>query len=167
MRTHFKALGLIAGLCIGCVVWFGLGPAKRAQGQPQRPLLSQIPRIKSCVEHVKLVKAELVNQGDSQVIALELENQAYVDVIAISVENIYKGTKDSLTLSAFTPDKDPLIEIPVGGRKTITVGNLNPETLIRIGGVTFSDGSEEGCDSSLKTIRKIKDRDTKKAGTSK
>ena len=165
MRTYKKTVIFLAlGVCIGLVVWFTLlGSATRAsQEKSNRPALSKLPEIKSCVEHVKLVKAELVNQGNSQVAVLELENQAYVGVISISVETIVDKDKHSVVWSAFSPDKPPLIIIPPQEKGTIQIGNLAANSPIRIGSVMFSDGTEEGCASSVKTMREMKDHDTKK-----
>ena len=168
MRTQIKIVVFIAcGVCIGLVIWFTLlGRTTRAsqENSSKRPALSVLPKIKSCVEHIKLVKAELVNQGDSQVAALELENQAYIGVISISLETIVNKEKRSVIESGYSPDKPPIIIIPPGERKTITLGNLGANSPIRIGAVTFADGTEEGCESSLKTMRELKDFHTKKGG---
>src|SRR6266576_5265488 len=108
MRTHKRIVVFVAiGVSIGMVIWFALlGPATRAsQEKLKRPHLSALPRIKSCVEHVKLVKAELEDWGGSQVLVLELDNQAYVGVISISVEQLGNKSKDSVIESGFSPDK--------------------------------------------------------------
>lgn len=163
-----KVMGCIAvGVCLGVVGWLAfVRPATGASQEkaPKRPLLTELPKIKNCLEHVKLIKAEFEYQGDLQVLALELENQAYLGIISISVEQIVDKRKDTVIKSAFTPDKPPLIVIEPGGRKTVRIGNLEPKSLIRIAGAMFSDGTEEGCESSLKTMRKSKDHDTKKGG---
>lgn len=164
MRIQIKTLMLIViGVSIGFAIWLGfLGGARGAsQEKPKRPALSKLPPIKSCVEHIKLVKAELINQGDSQVASLELENQAYVGVISISLETIVDKAKYGVLESGFSPDKPPAIVIAPGERKTITIGNLGPDSPIRIGAVTFADGTEEGCESSLKRMREMKDHDNK------
>lgn len=169
LRTYKKTVMFIAiGVCLGLVVWFSLlGRATRAsqenfQGKSNRPTLSKLPEIKSCVEHVKLVNAKLGNQGDSQVAVLELENQAYVGVISISVETIVDKAKYSVVKTGFSPDKEPLIIIPPREKASIEIGNLAANSAIKIASVMFSDGTEEGCASSLKTMHEIKDHDTKK-----
>jgi len=168
VRRHKKFAVFVAiGVCIGLVTWFALlRPATGASQErtSRRPALTKLPEIKSCVEHVKLVKAELVNQGDSQVAVLELENQAYIGVISISVETIADKHKHSVVWSAFSPDKPPLIIIPPHEKGTMQIGNLEANSPIRIGSVMFSDGTEEGCESSLKTMREMKDFHTKKGG---
>jgi len=152
------------GVCIGVVVWSALsGRATRAsQEKSQRPALSKLPEIKSCVEHVKLVNATLVNHGDSQVAVLELENQAYVGVISISVETMVDKGKYSVVKTGFSPDKEPLIIIPPREKGSLEIGNLAANSAIQIASVMFSDGTEEGCTASLKTVHEIKDHDTKK-----
>lgn len=159
------------GICLGVSLWFGyFGKATHASQEPKtpkRPFLSKLPPIKSCVEHLKLVKAELVTRGQSQVATLELENLAYIGVTAFSVDTIVGKTNSAVMRSAFSPDKEPLIVIPPGEKITISIGNLSENSRIRIASVMFSDGTEEGCGSSLKTMREIKNRDMKKGGPEK
>lgn len=169
MRTQKKLLLFsLLGISLGVSLWFGyLGRAARASQQPDRPtrpILSKLPPIKSCVEHVKLIKADLVLQGDSQVAVLGLENEAYIGVTAISVETLGGKQKYTVLESGYSPDKEPLIIIPARGKKTVTIGNLFENCRLRIASVRFSDGTEEGCEMALQTMRKLKDHDTKKGG---
>lgn len=163
-----KFMGCIAvGVCLGVVGWFALlRPTTGASQEkaPKRPFLAELPKIKNCTQHIKVVKAELVSQGDSQVAALELENEAYIGVVSISIDHIVDKMKHGVMESGFTPDKPPMIVIAPGERKTITIGNLGANSPIRIGAVMFSDGTEEGCSSSLKTMRELKDFHTRKGG---
>ena len=75
MRIYIKAVSLLAiGVCAGLLAWFSIfGPARSAASQEnsKRPILTKLPPIKNCLEHVKLVKAELLMWGDSQVASLE------------------------------------------------------------------------------------------------
>ena len=171
MRTYLKTtISLVAiGVCIGMVIWFGfLGRITRAaQGTPKRPILTELPKIKNCTEHIKLIKAELVYQGELQAVALEVENEAYVGVISISVEQTANRERHSVVPSGFTPDQPPEIVIAPRERMTITLGYLSPKAPIRIGGVMFTDGTEEGCDSSLKSMRELRDFHAKKEGPQK
>jgi len=170
MRTYIKAISLIVvGVWIGLVAWFGfLSPATRAaQETPKRPLLTKLPPIKNCTEHIKLIKAELRMQGESQVAALEVQNEGYIGVISISVEQLANRERHSSVESGFTLDQPPQIVIPPGERMTITLGNLDAKPPIRIGGVIFTDGTEEGCQSSLKSMRELRDFHTKKEGPQK
>jgi len=160
---------LAIGVCLGVFTWAALLRSVNgaSQQKSKRPHFSALPKIKNCVSHVKLVNARLEDWGESQVAVFELENQAYVGVTSLSIEQIYKGGSNAVIESGFSPDKEPLIIIPPGGRKTAHIGNLEANSLIRIGSVMFSDGTEEGCASSLKEAREIKDRDTKKGGPKK
>ena len=163
MQKFVVAGGLIViGVCLGAVIWFGLTtrPASASQEQAKRPLLSKLPPIKNCTEHIKLIAAELASQGEAQVAELELENIAYVPVISISVDQIANKTMNSIITSGFSPDKPPEVIIAPGERKTVRLGNL-ASTPIRIGAAMFSDGTEEGCKQSVKTIRELKNHDTK------
>ncbi|MFY9619028.1 MAG: hypothetical protein WAM70_17000 [Pyrinomonadaceae bacterium] len=166
-----KFMGCIAvGVCLGVVGWLALlrPPTGASQEKaPKRPFLTELPKIKNCTEHIKLIKAELVDRGGSQVAVLEVENEAYVGVVSISVEQLANRERHSVVPSGFTPDQPPQIVIAPGERMTITLGYLSPKAPIRIGGVIFADGTEEGCDSSLKSMRELKDFNTKKRGPQK
>src|ERR1043166_1144340 len=83
------------GVCIGFVTWFGfLNHFTNASPQTQqRPLLKKLPPVKNCVEHIKIVSAELRMRGDFQVASIEVENQAYVGVISISIEQMVDKAK--------------------------------------------------------------------------
>jgi len=169
MRTYKKSLVFLGiGVCLGVTAWFGfLKPAIASQEKPKRPGLSKLPPIKNCLQHVTVVKAELLMWGDSQVASVEVENQAYVGVVSISLEQIVDKHKNSVIETGFTADKPPLIIIPPGERKTITIGNLGANYPIRIGAVTFSDGTEEGCESALKEMRQSKEFHTRKGAKEK
>jgi hypothetical protein len=145
-----------------------LGPASgSSQERSNRPVLTKLPPIKNCTEHIKLIKAELRDRDGWQVAALEVENQAYVGVVSIQVEQIVNRGKNSIVETGFTPDKPPLVIIPPGERKTLTIENLGPKSPIRIGAAMFSDGTEEGCPSSLKDMRESKEFHTKREGSQK
>jgi hypothetical protein len=168
MPKYVKSVILIAvGVCIGLALWFGF--LKRVQGAAQekskrKVVLSKLPPIKNCLEHVKITKAELVMQGDAQVASFELENQAYVGVLSLSIEQVVDKHKNSTGLTGFTPDKPPVVVLAPGQRTVVTMGNLSNNP-IRVGAAMFSDGTEEGCNSSLKELRESKESETKK-GTS-
>jgi hypothetical protein len=127
---------------------------------PKRTLLSVPPEIKSCVQHVRLVKAQLrTNADETQTVVLEVENQAYVDVIAISLETSKKGQgKYEVVSSGFSPNKDPLVIIPSRGVKTLEFGNFYADEPLKLGSVIYADGTEEGCAPSLKSVHEVKER---------
>jgi hypothetical protein len=169
MRKYVTAGSVAIGICVGFALWFSYlaQPSKASQEKLKRPILAELPPIKNCTEHIKLIKAELVYQGDLQAAALEVQNEAYIGVISISVEQLVNRERHSIVSSGFTPDQPPQIVIPPGERKTITLGYLSPKAPIRIGGVMFADGTEEGCASSLKSMRELKDFHTKREGPEK
>jgi len=162
MRKYVMAGSVAIGFCVGLALWFGYlaQPSNASQERPKRPILSKLPPIKNCVEHVKLVKAELIMQGETQAATLELENTAYVGIVSISVEQIVNKTKNGVTKSGFTPDKPPIVIIAPGERETLTLDNLDGNSPLRIGAAIFFDGTEEGCGASLRTIRDVKAHNT-------
>jgi hypothetical protein len=171
MKMHLKiALLIVCGVCVGLVCWFGpLDRMTLAQDKDAKspPLLAP-PQIKSCVERVNLVKAQLKpNEDGSQTVVLELENRGDVDVIAISLETSKQGYgKYEVVSSAFSPDKEPQVIIPSGGAKTLDFDNFYEDEPITIGSVLYADGTEEGCAPSLKSVHEVKARRQRIGGAS-
>jgi len=163
MRKYIMTATVAIGICVGFTIWFisFAQPSNASQETPKQTMLSKLPPIKNCVEHVKLVKAELVMQGESQAAALELENTAYVGIVSISLDQTANKTTNGVTRSGFTPDKPPIVIIAPGEKQTITFGNLDGNSPLRIGAAIFSDGTEEGCAGSLRTIHAVKTHDIK------
>lgn len=163
MRKFSMTATVAIGIGIGFTIWFiSLAqPSNPSQEKPNRPIVSKLPPIKNCVEHVKLVKADLIMQGENPAVALEIEDTAYIGIVSILVEQIANKTREGVTKSGFTPDKPPIVIIAPGESQTITLGNLDGSSPLRIGAAIFSDGTEEGCGSSLRTIRLVKARDIK------
>lgn len=170
MRTYKTLLAFLGiGVCLGVTAWFVfLQPAAIAsQEKPKRPLLSKLPPIKNCLQHVTVVKAELLMWGDSQVASVELQNDAHVDIVSISIEQIAQRQRHATNLSGFTPDAPPLTVIASGQRKTLELGNLDANSPIRVGAAIFANGEQEGCKSSLKEAHLLKDFHAKKGGQQK
>jgi hypothetical protein len=170
MKSWTKVLLFPAvGVLLGSVTWFMfLGRSTVAsQEQSKRPLLSNLPPIKNCLQHVSLVKAELLMMGDSQVASLELQNDAHVDIVSISIEQIAKRQRHATNRSGYAPDTPPASVIAAGQRTTLTLGNLDANSPIRIGAAIFANGEQEGCKSSLQEIHRLKDFNTKKGGQQK
>ncbi|HKO35319.1 MAG TPA: hypothetical protein VJV21_02490 [Pyrinomonadaceae bacterium] len=165
MQTWTKIVLVCAiGVLLGSVGWFTF-PGRStvaSQDKSKRPLLSKLPTIKNCLQHVTVVKAELLMRGDSQVASLELQNDAQVDIVSISIEQIAQRERHATNLTGFKPDAPPETVIASGQRKTLTLGNLDANSPIRVGGALFANGEEEGCKSSLKEIHQLKDFNTKK-----
>lgn len=163
MRKYVTTTIVAAGICVGFTIWliYLAPPSTASKETPERPVPSKLPPIKNCVEHVKIVKAELVTQGETQVAALELENTAYVGIVSILLDQTVNKATNSVTQSGFTPDKPPLVIIAPGEKATIKFDNLDGNSPLRIGAAIFSDGTEEGCGASLKTIRAVKTHNIK------
>ena len=167
MRSWTKfLLSCVIGVVLGSMGWFlFVGRTTVAsQEKSKHPLLSKLPPIKNCLQHISVIKAELLMWGDSQVASLELQNDAHVDVVSISIEQIAKMQRHATNRSGYTPDAPPVSVIAPGQRTTLTLGNLDGNSPIRVGAALFANGEQEGCKSSLREIHRLKDFDTKKGG---
>jgi hypothetical protein len=163
MRTHKRIVMFVGiGVCLGLVLWFGFLAKSIRAYQAGTARLSKAPRIESCVQHVTLVKAELVNRGAHQEVELELRNDAYIGIVALAIETTVGKEQHKVIASGFSPDQPPVVILQPQGMKKFSIGNLSQDSPIKIASVTFSDGTEEGCEDGLKTMRQVNELNKKR-----
>lgn len=162
MKTRTQKLFIILiGISVGVVVFGITSIARRRSRQEDSPqkreIVTTLPEIVSCVKKITVVKAELAHSGTPDAaVVLELENNAEVGITAIALATTQERETYEITHSAsFNDDGVPKIVIAPHSTSTITMAVLFPHASIQIGGVLYSDGTEEGCKSSLKTLHQM------------
>ena len=86
-----------------------------------------------------------------------VENTSDLEIIAVSLES--KKGKDTFTVLASTFEADEptaLIKPHETYILTMALSNTSPNVPLQIGSVMYLDGTEEGCEPSLKLMRHSK-----------
>lgn len=151
-------LAVLVGVCIGA----GLYAISIAKAWPmnqdssgQTVTHKSPPEVVSCAKNIKILKRTINDVGTPQAsVTVEVENTSDLEIIAVSLES--KKGKDTFTVLASTFEADepmPLIKPHETFILTMGLSNVSPNVALQIGSVMYLDGTEEGCESSLKTMR--------------
>lgn len=152
MKTHLKKHPYLWIVCIlaittVCVVSIA------ARRQNQRPT-PELPRIVSSVRSLEVVRANLEGQDT---LAIEIRNNSDKPIIAVSVESGSDRDASGVSRAGFRDGGGPPVVIlePQG---TLTVhmplSYVRPNAPVRVSSVIYADGSGEGDEASLGTLRR-------------
>lgn len=150
-------LAVSLGIFLGGIVYV----VSFAQKQPPlQPKQVSLPEVLSCVRKVRVVNRTIENAGTpTAVLAVEVENTSDIGIVALSLDSV-KG-KDSYRVIRSTFEADEPTNIVKPHETCILrmeLSNIAPNANLEIGSATYADGSEDGCDASLKAMRKAKER---------
>jgi len=139
---------------------------RKQEAKQQAP--ASVPKVLSCVKGIQIVRSEIENAGRPDAsLAVEVKNITETGIVAIAMESTNGKEAYTVTLrSSFQGNPRAVIESRETGTLRMEVGNIFPNALLRIGGVIYSDGTEEGCGSSLQTLHELKKEDEKKKESS-
>lgn len=160
-RRTQKAVFIFLGVSIG-IALYGItsGWTKHVSQNPstQKEKATLIPEVVSCVKNIRVVKAEIQNpQTEDATIVVQVENTSELGIIAISLESGKGGKGYAVLESTFEADEPIVIIEPHATRiLTMEVNNIHPRAPLQIGSVMYVDGTEEGCDSSIKRMHETK-----------
>jgi hypothetical protein len=142
------ALGVLIG-----VAWYAMSYANKPLLNQSKP--TPAPEVVSCVKNIKVLTRR-VDATLAKVI-VDVENTSDLGVVAISLEG--KRGKDSYTVRPSTFEADEpkvIIEPHAKYALSIEMANISSNTPLQIGSVVYTDGSEDGCEASVKATRESK-----------
>ena len=154
-------LAVLVGVCVGA----GLYAMSIVKAWPmnqdstgQTVTHKSPPEVVSCVKTLKVIERKINDAGTPHAtVSVEVENTSELGIIAVSLES--KRGKDTYTVltSSFEADEPTAVIEP---HKTFTLSmelsNITPNVQLQIGSVVYIDGTEDGCELSLKTMRESK-----------
>ncbi len=162
MKNRTFVLGAVfVSLVAAAIVTFILldRPTKGQQNLPKK--YSEIPQIISNVITLEIIELNLKKEGTTDAfVEIKIKNNSDKPIIAINLESGDEQNASGKTLSgfhdgdvppsvAFQPHEIFQVEFPLS--------NVMPGLPIRIGGVMYADGSEDGDEEILKTMRRQKE----------
>lgn len=170
MNTH--KIKLLIGISIGILVLaYGTSltrsnaskslPIKNGQ-EKQPQTVATLPLIVSNVKDIEVVKATLKNKGTPDAVAsIELKNKSNKAILAVSVETGRPDEAYGVTVNGFSEgDEAPEAVIQPHGFLMVefSLYNIKPGDPIRVSGVVYADGSEDGEKTALETIHGQRER---------
>lgn len=149
------AVMVMTALVVSVVVF----SAKRQEPKQRHRMdwLSSVPPVMSKVKDLEIINARIVRPGtDAAGVAFEIRNKSYRGVMAVSITS----GGPSISKDGLEDEDNPVVIIEPYGTLTAEMsGELTPGAPIEVISATFEDGAEEGDETSLKFMRKIRVRE--------
>ena len=160
MKTHAKKFWYLAGFCvIALLITGGIVTFARKQQRPLPPVISKVRQLE-----VVGVTVEGADEETAEAV-IEIKNTSDKPVIAVAVEVGDEKDASGINRSGIREGELPpsVVIEPHGSTKVrFSLSNLKfykPGTPIKIGGAMFLDGTEEGDEDTLGTMRRQKEHD--------
>lgn len=152
MKSHFKEHPYFSLLCILLLAGMCVMSVAAVRQQQQVP---ELPRIISRARNLEVVSATI----REQVVFIEIRNNSDKPVIAVTVE--FRDSRDAVgvNFNGFNDgDEPPTVVIEPHGTITVDLPlnharHVRAGSPIRVGGVMYADGSEDGDEATLSTMR--------------
>lgn len=152
-KSKCVLLASVSAAVIVCVT--GVAVIKSQQPKPK------LPEIISKVKNVKVLNAEVVGQttSDAQVV-LTVRNNMDKPIVAVAVESGDDKDAEGVNVHGFgASDAHPKTIIEPRGTYTLEMplSYVRPGGVVKLGGVMYADGSEDGDEATLGTMRRQKE----------
>jgi hypothetical protein len=170
MKKHWqKTVPLLIGVILG-IIGFSINSVARRYAKtdpsPQRQVATYVPEILSCSKNIRVTNTEIANAGTPDAsLMVQVENTTNVGIIAIQIESVNDREAFETTLrTSFDNDQPPTVVIKPHevGTLIASLNNILAGVPLRIGGVMYEDGTEEGCERGLGTLHQVRDHDKSK-----
>lgn len=125
--------------------------------QEAKNRVTEVPKIISKVKDLEVISTTIKRQGEpSAVVAIEIRNNSEKPIIAIAIESGNDKDASGVSTDGFKEgDEPPSVILPPHGSiiMEMAVDNLMPGKPLKIAGVMYADGSDEGDELTRKTLR--------------
>jgi hypothetical protein len=147
-------------------------PELRSSGKQQEAKrVAVVPKVISKVKDLEVISTSLKRQDEpSAVVAIEIRNNSDKPIIAIAIESGDEKDASGVSTDGFKGgDEPPSVILPAHGTITMemAVGSLLPGKPLKIAGVMYADGTEDGDALTRKTLRGHKERARAKGSAKK
>ena len=159
-RSKKRTMFIVAGILIGVVVSAAVFSAKRHQTKPQaqnqqpKEWLTSVPTVSSKIKDLEIINPRIVRLNTAVPgVAFEVRNNSNRAVMSIEIAS----GEGSIAKDGLENDEHPTVIIEPFGTLTAEMsGELNPDQPIVITAAVFADGKEEGDESSLSLMHKVR-----------
>jgi len=154
--SQTRCLVIVCLLSVIALSVIGVKAIKSQQGK------TKLPVIISKSKNLEVVGVTILNEGEPHAaVALEVRNNSDKAVIAVAIVSGDDKDASGITTNGFPEGDDPpfIVMEPYGTRTfEMPLSNLLPGKPLKIGGVAYADGTEEGDKMTLETMHGQKER---------
>lgn len=159
---NYILIWLIALVAISTLMII-VSPRLRNSGKQQQTKLAPVvPEVISKVRDLEVISTIIKREGTpSSVVAIEIRNNSDKPIIAIAIESGDAKDSSGISTEGFKSGDEPA-SVVLQPQGTIImempVSNLLPGKPLKIAGVMYADGTEDGDEITRKTIRGHRDK---------
>ena len=127
-----------------------------------------LPQVISKVRNIEVVSVTLRQDTPTPVVAIEIWNNSDKPVIAVAMETGNDHDAYGINRNGYRGDSPPIPVIDPYGLTTIEMGlnNARPGEPIRVAGVIYADGTEDGQAATLGTMRRQRNHERQRGRNS-
>jgi hypothetical protein len=146
-------------------------PRVRNAEKQEAKQITEVPKVISKVKDLEVISTAIERQGEpGAVVAIEIRNNSDKPIIAIAIESGDEKDAAGVSTDGFkSGDEPPAVILQPHGTITmkIALSNLLPGKPLKISGVMYADGTEDGEELTRKTLRGHRDKAKAKGPTKK
>ncbi len=155
LRTgRLVLLSTVTGIVIASLIYVGV---TRSRQERETKPTRELPAVESHIERLEIVSKKLKGkERPDTVVEIEVRNNSDKPVIAFTVESGTPEDAAGITVNGFNDgDVPPTVVIEPHGSKTVLfpLSNVKPGFPIKISGVMYEDGTQDGEEATLETVR--------------
>ena len=162
----------VASLVATAVLAYARPEASASIGRQEAETSDKPPKIISKVKSLEVLGVTVERRGElSSVVVIEIRNNSDKPIIAVAAESGSDKDASGVSTTGFKgEDEPPVVVLAPRGLLKIRMpySYVRPGAPIKIGGVMYLDGTEEGDEATLGTLRRQKEHEkkSKKQGAS-
>ncbi len=126
---------------------------------------NEVPKVVSKVKDLEVSGVRLTREGEqTAALAIEIRNSSAKPVVAVSVESGDEKDASGVDINGDTSDGPPETIIEPYGTRTVEfpLSDVHPGKPVKVSGAVYADGSEDGEELSLRSMRQHRERDKAK-----
>ena len=130
---------------------------RNSKTQQEKKTVTVVPKVISRVKNLEIISTSLKAEGEpGAALAIEIRNNSDRPIIAITIESGDEKDASGVSTDGFKGgDEPPNVILPPHGTITmeIEVSNLLPGKPLKVAGVMYLDGTDDGEEVAKKTLR--------------
>lgn len=154
---NYILIWVIALVAIATLMIIASPKLRNPGKQQEKNQVIDVPKVISKVEHLEVISTTIKRQGEpGAVVAIEILNNSEKPIIAIAIESGDEKDASGASTDGFKDGNEPpSIILPPHGTIIIemAVSNLLHGKPLKVAGVMYADGTDDGEELTRKTIR--------------
>ena len=156
MKKHIFIFAGVVTFAIGIFAFVALR-------NNQNPSVVTLPPIVSTVKTLEIVRIKLKNAAQDATVEIELRNNSPKTIVSVNIESGDDRDSSGTTQTGFRGNPPKVVVLPNETfNMDFSLSNVIRGLPIRINGVFYADGSEDGEAKVLERMRRMRERNEQK-----